>query len=333
MARSRSLTGPYELHPDTYILTARDRPDLALQRAGHADLVDTPTGRDLHRVPLRAADSQSRPLHAGPRDRDPADDVGSRRLAPDHGWAGPADAGGRGARPAGAHVLAGAGTRGLRRPEAADRSFSGCARPGPTSCSACPRGPGICGCTAARRWAACSASPWSRGASSRTASAPAPWWTSSRSISSRWPASSATTTARSSTTSTSRTTTRSGRHIRVMSALPDHVQADAFTAPVADSGRHARASPRGSGFRASPLRLPRGRRRVDVAAAVLRCQHPVGRSHRARDCRTSRARLSAWHVRTWRAPADRQISTTSSTGSAAIRPTLSVNRATEGQPR
>ena len=44
MARSRSMTGPYELHPDTYILTARDRPDIELQRAGHADLVDTQSG-------------------------------------------------------------------------------------------------------------------------------------------------------------------------------------------------------------------------------------------------------------------------------------------------
>lgn len=44
MARSRTLTGPYEWHPDTYILTARDRPDAELQRAGHADLVDTPAG-------------------------------------------------------------------------------------------------------------------------------------------------------------------------------------------------------------------------------------------------------------------------------------------------
>ncbi len=44
MARSRSLTGPYELHPDVYILTARNRPDARLQRAGHADLVDTPAG-------------------------------------------------------------------------------------------------------------------------------------------------------------------------------------------------------------------------------------------------------------------------------------------------
>jgi xylan 1,4-beta-xylosidase len=44
MARARALRGPYELHPDVYILTARDRPDAPLQRAGHADLVETQTG-------------------------------------------------------------------------------------------------------------------------------------------------------------------------------------------------------------------------------------------------------------------------------------------------
>jgi xylan 1,4-beta-xylosidase len=44
MARSRQLTGPYELHPDVYILTSRHRPDAELQRAGHADLVETPGG-------------------------------------------------------------------------------------------------------------------------------------------------------------------------------------------------------------------------------------------------------------------------------------------------
>ncbi len=44
MARSRTLTGPYELHPDTHILSARHRPDAELQRAGHADLVETPKG-------------------------------------------------------------------------------------------------------------------------------------------------------------------------------------------------------------------------------------------------------------------------------------------------
>jgi xylan 1,4-beta-xylosidase len=44
MARSRTISGPYELHPDTYILTARHRPDVELQRAGHADLVETQSG-------------------------------------------------------------------------------------------------------------------------------------------------------------------------------------------------------------------------------------------------------------------------------------------------
>ncbi|HEX6636056.1 MAG TPA: glycoside hydrolase family 43 protein [Steroidobacteraceae bacterium] len=44
MARSRTLTGPYELHPDKYIVTARDRPHAKLQRAGHGDFVDTPAG-------------------------------------------------------------------------------------------------------------------------------------------------------------------------------------------------------------------------------------------------------------------------------------------------
>jgi len=44
MARSRTLAGPYELHPDTHILSSRNRPDAPLQRAGHADLVETPSG-------------------------------------------------------------------------------------------------------------------------------------------------------------------------------------------------------------------------------------------------------------------------------------------------
>jgi xylan 1,4-beta-xylosidase len=44
MARSRSIDGPYELHPDVYVLSARARPDAPLQRAGHADLVETQHG-------------------------------------------------------------------------------------------------------------------------------------------------------------------------------------------------------------------------------------------------------------------------------------------------
>lgn len=44
LARSKSIDGPYELHPDTYIMSARNRPDAPLQRAGHADLVEAETG-------------------------------------------------------------------------------------------------------------------------------------------------------------------------------------------------------------------------------------------------------------------------------------------------
>jgi xylan 1,4-beta-xylosidase len=44
LARSKSLDGPYELHPDKYILSSRHRPDVELQRAGHADLVETQSG-------------------------------------------------------------------------------------------------------------------------------------------------------------------------------------------------------------------------------------------------------------------------------------------------
>jgi xylan 1,4-beta-xylosidase len=51
MARSRQIGGPYELHPDTYILSSRNRPDVELQRAGHADLVET-HGGDTYMVYL-----------------------------------------------------------------------------------------------------------------------------------------------------------------------------------------------------------------------------------------------------------------------------------------
>jgi xylan 1,4-beta-xylosidase len=44
MARAKKIDGPYELHPDAHVLSARHRPDAALQRTGHADLVDTPDG-------------------------------------------------------------------------------------------------------------------------------------------------------------------------------------------------------------------------------------------------------------------------------------------------
>ena len=43
-ARSRNIDGPYELHPQAHILTAKDAPENPLQRAGHGDIVETPEG-------------------------------------------------------------------------------------------------------------------------------------------------------------------------------------------------------------------------------------------------------------------------------------------------
>jgi len=44
MARSRSITGPYELDPQCSVITARDNALLPLQKAGHGELVETPSG-------------------------------------------------------------------------------------------------------------------------------------------------------------------------------------------------------------------------------------------------------------------------------------------------
>lgn len=51
MARSKSITGPYEVDPEGYIVTAKDNPELYLQRAGHGDFVETPDG-DVYIVHL-----------------------------------------------------------------------------------------------------------------------------------------------------------------------------------------------------------------------------------------------------------------------------------------
>lgn len=45
LARSRDIWGPYELHPQKYIVTSKDTPWTALQRAGHGDIVETPEGK------------------------------------------------------------------------------------------------------------------------------------------------------------------------------------------------------------------------------------------------------------------------------------------------
>ncbi|SFQ97697.1 glycoside hydrolase family 43 protein [Poseidonocella sedimentorum] len=48
MARSRDIAGPYELHPDTHLITARNAPEAPLQRAGHGQIVETPEGETYH---------------------------------------------------------------------------------------------------------------------------------------------------------------------------------------------------------------------------------------------------------------------------------------------
>lgn len=45
MARSRTITGPYEVDPQNPMLSSRDNPYNPLQKAGHASLVETPDGQ------------------------------------------------------------------------------------------------------------------------------------------------------------------------------------------------------------------------------------------------------------------------------------------------
>lgn len=47
-ARSRQLNGPYELHPDTHIMTAHYQDNGQLQRTGHGQTVTTPAGQWYH---------------------------------------------------------------------------------------------------------------------------------------------------------------------------------------------------------------------------------------------------------------------------------------------
>ena len=44
IARSRSITGPYEVHPDNPLITASHNPEAPLQKAGHGDIVETQSG-------------------------------------------------------------------------------------------------------------------------------------------------------------------------------------------------------------------------------------------------------------------------------------------------
>ncbi|MCC7204117.1 MAG: glycoside hydrolase family 43 protein [Phycisphaeraceae bacterium] len=62
MARSRQIEGPYEVDPTNPIVTSRGHPELALQKSGHASIVDTPGGEwylvHLCGRPIQAADKK-----------------------------------------------------------------------------------------------------------------------------------------------------------------------------------------------------------------------------------------------------------------------------------
>ena len=45
LARSRQITGPYEVHPTNPVLTSAHNPDLYLQKAGHGSVGIYPNGR------------------------------------------------------------------------------------------------------------------------------------------------------------------------------------------------------------------------------------------------------------------------------------------------
>ncbi len=48
LARSRDIWGPYEDHPNGYVITAKNAPEHPIQRTGHGQYVETPDGEVYH---------------------------------------------------------------------------------------------------------------------------------------------------------------------------------------------------------------------------------------------------------------------------------------------
>ncbi len=220
-----------------------------------------------------------------------------------------------------AHAFpAGAGARGFQRAATADRFPMAAHAVAGGNLQPHRAARASCGCLAAKRSAACSGNRWSRGGSSRIASAPPRSSSSSRNISSRAAGLVCYyNSAKFHYLYLSHDETL-GKHLRVMSCLPDSPQTDAFTPPHRDSRRQARASARRGGLRAALLRLSRRRRgrRLALAAAAIRREHPLRRSDRARARRISPAHSSAWPARTWPARRCPRILTSSNTGREII---------------
>ena len=87
-ARSRSIDGPYELHPDWHPLTARKSPEAFVQRVGHGQSVETPDGRTFHSFlmgrPLPEVQRCPRGRETGVREMEGRDDGGVHVLREDH---------------------------------------------------------------------------------------------------------------------------------------------------------------------------------------------------------------------------------------------------------
>ena len=273
MARSRSLTGPYELHPDKYIITARDRPDAPLQRAGHGDLVETQAG-DTYAVYLCG-----RPLPNRGRCVLGRETAIQKMVWGSDDWLRTLDGSGLPELETPAPALPAAPIRCRRRFAKISTAIScrstssGCARRGPRNCSASAHALDTCGCTAAKPSAASSGSHWWRVVSRRIATARSPPWSSSRQHFQQ--AAGLVCYYNSAKFHYLHVShdEEHGRHLRVMTCTPDSPQSDAFTTPIPIPAGRIELRVEVDFER---LRFAyRIGRRLELAARALRRQHPV----------------------------------------------------------
>ena len=282
MARSRSIGGPYELHPDTYILSARHRPDVELQRAGHADLVETQTG-ETYMVYLCG-----RPLRNRGRCTLGRETAIQPMVWGDDGWLRTTDGQGMPQSTAEAPALRRADhfrrrrrARRFRRRSSCRSISSGCARRIPTSCSVSPRARDTCGCSVARRSAVTfDQSLVARRLQSHCASVATTVEFEPEHYQQAAGLVCYYNSAKFHYLYVSHDDAN-GKHLRVMSALPDQVQADVFTAPIAIRDRAPIELRAEIDFERLYFAYRVGDGDVAVDSAAVRREHPVRRSERA----------------------------------------------------
>jgi xylan 1,4-beta-xylosidase len=218
-----------------HILTARHRPDVALQRAGHADLVETQSG-ETYMVYLCG-----RPLSNRGRCTLGRETAIQQMTWGADGWLRTTD--GEGVPMVDAPAPQGLTPQSHSAPLVREEfdtdtlpiAFQWLRSPQAGQVvqpARAPRSPAAS--TVARRLGACSSKRSSHGASRRIASAHRRAWSSSRAL----PADGGLVCYYNSAKFHYFYVSRddSGKHLRVMSALPDQVIADAFTLPIAIEG-------------------------------------------------------------------------------------------------